>query len=91
MQKIINFFREVRAEFKHITWPSKETIIQSTIVVISISIVVSLILGGFDYLFTRAIALFEAPSKPQTVITPAPESTDNFVLPTGKLQPTIKK
>jgi len=57
MQKIINFFKEVKEIFKTITWPKKETLIQLTIVVISISIVISLILGGFDYLFTESIAL----------------------------------
>jgi len=57
MSKIINFFKEVLVEFKNITWPKKDTLIQLTIVVISISIIISLILGGFDYLFTNAIAL----------------------------------
>jgi preprotein translocase subunit SecE len=57
MKKIINFFKEVLVEFKNITWPKKDTLIQLTVVVISISIIISLILGGFDYLFTSAIAL----------------------------------
>ena len=57
MQKIIKFLKEVREIFQSITWPKKETLIQLTIVVISISIAISLILGGFDYLFTQSIAL----------------------------------
>jgi len=57
MQKITNFFKEVLVEFRNITWPKKETLIQLTIVVISISIIISLILGSFDYLFTKLIAL----------------------------------
>ena len=57
MKKVINFFKEVMVEFKNITWPKKDTLIQLTVVVISISIIISLILGGFDYLFTNAIAL----------------------------------
>jgi preprotein translocase subunit SecE len=57
MQKIIKFFKEVAVEFKNITWPKKDTLIQLTVVVISISIIISLILGGFDYLFTSMIAL----------------------------------
>jgi preprotein translocase subunit SecE len=57
MQKIIKFFKEVMVEFKNITWPKKDTLIQLTVVVISISIIISLILGGFDYLFTNSIAL----------------------------------
>ena len=57
MQKIIKFLKEVAVEFKNITWPKKDTLIQLTIVVISISIIISLILGGFDYLFTNSFAL----------------------------------
>lgn len=57
MQKITKFFREVKAEFKQIAWPKRDSIIQLTIVVISISVIVSLILGGFDLLFTQVIAL----------------------------------
>jgi len=64
MQKIINFFKEVRAEFKQISWPKRESLIQSTIVVISISIIVSLILGGFDYLFTQGIGFLGQSTKP---------------------------
>lgn len=55
MHKVISFFREVRAEFKNITWPKKDTLIQLTIVVISISVIISLILGGFDYIFTQGL------------------------------------
>lgn len=91
MQKIINFFKEVRAEFKQISWPKRESIIQSTIVVISISIVVSLILGGFDYIFTQGIGLIG--SKP-TVQTQTITPTGAPSLPTGYiLQPTttVKK
>ncbi len=57
MQKIIKFLKEVAIEFKNITWPKKDTLIQLTVVVISISIIISLILGGFDYLFTNSIGL----------------------------------
>jgi preprotein translocase subunit SecE len=57
MQKVIKFLKEVAVEFKNITWPNKNTLIQLTIVVISISIIISLILGGFDYLFTNSIGL----------------------------------
>jgi len=57
MQKVIKFLKEVAVEFRNITWPNKDTLIQLTIVVISISIIISLILGGFDYLFTNSIRL----------------------------------
>lgn len=57
MKKILQFINEVLVEFKNITWPKRDALIQMTIVVISISIVISLILGGFDYIFTNMISL----------------------------------
>ncbi|MDP4009538.1 MAG: preprotein translocase subunit SecE [Candidatus Shapirobacteria bacterium] len=57
MSRIIQYFNEVKAEFKNITWPKRETLIQLTVVVISISIVISLILGGFDFIFINSIRL----------------------------------
>ncbi|MBP6989363.1 preprotein translocase subunit SecE [Candidatus Shapirobacteria bacterium] len=79
MQKIINFFKEVRAEFKQISWPKRESLIQSTIVVISISIIVSLILGGFDYLFTQGIGFLGQSNKPV--------NTNQIQIPTPTLNP----
>ncbi len=57
MRKVVEFLKEVKAEFKNITWPKKDALIELTIVVISISIFVSLILGGFDYLFTQGFSI----------------------------------
>jgi preprotein translocase SecE subunit len=77
MRKIIQFLQEVRSEFKNISWPKKESLIQLTFVVISISLIISLILGGFDYIFTQGINLIGVnknvpPVQTQTV---APVST----------------
>lgn len=83
MQKIINFLKEVKEIFKTITWPKKDTLIQLTIVVISISIIISLILGGFDYLFTRSIGLLG--NLKTTEITP----TEQSVTPTMSVLPTV--
>ena len=93
MQKIINFFKEVRSEFKQISWPKRESIIQSTIVVISISIVVSLILGGFDYIFTQSIGFLGQ----LTQVENTPETIDQnqipsiTTLPSISLEPTIEE
>ncbi|PIU73387.1 preprotein translocase subunit SecE [Candidatus Shapirobacteria bacterium CG06_land_8_20_14_3_00_40_12] len=57
MNAVVNFFREVRAEFKNISWPKKDTLLELSIVVISISVIISLILGGFDFIFTQGIGL----------------------------------
>ena len=74
MQKIRQFISEVRAEFKNITWPKKEALIQLTFVVISISIVISLILGGFDFLFTNTLGFLTNTQNKQNIINqPTPQ------------------
>ena len=76
MVKPLDFLREVRQEFGHITWPKREALIQLTVVVISISVVISLILGGFDYLFTNSFAAL-GNIKSQTSV-PAPVAIPTF-------------
>ena len=82
MQKIIKFFKEVRETFQSITWPKKEALIQLTIVVISISIIISLILGGFDYLFTNSISLLGN-------LKTTPNTIEQSVIPTTSVVPTV--
>lgn len=99
MKQILKFLSEVKAEFKNISWPKRESLIQLTIVVISISIIVSLVLGGFDYLFTQGIGLLGTTpqAKPATqtkapLVTIAPESTIVTAAPSPKVTPKpIKK
>ena len=87
MNKIVNFFNEVKAEFKQISWPKRESIIQSTIVVISISVIVSLILGGFDYLFIKGMALIGPKTNIQSQsLEPSPAPSINPLL-----EPTVSK
>jgi len=83
MHQVIKFLQEVRAEFKNITWPKRESLINLTVVVISISIIVSMILGSFDYLFTQGIAYFGQATKP------AVPTINQTLLPT--LKPTNAK
>lgn len=80
MSKIVQFLKEVKGEFKNITWPKKEALIQLTIVVISISIIISLLLGGFDYIFTKSLSLL---SKSKT-------NSVKVASPTTEIQPTIE-
>jgi len=75
MRKIIDFFKDVKAEAKNITWPKKDALIHLTIVVISISAIISLVLGGFDYLFTRSLAYMALPSKANNITPVIQEST----------------
>ncbi len=56
LQKIKAFLNEVKQIIKEITWPKQKTLIQLTVVVILVSAIVGVILGGADYLFTRLIS-----------------------------------
>ena len=52
---MLNYFREVRSEMKHVSWPTRSQAIMYTIVVLAVSVATGLYLGLFDYLFTFAI------------------------------------
>ncbi len=49
------YLKEVRAELKHVSWPTRQMVAVYTAVVIGISLAVSVYLGLLDYLFTAII------------------------------------
>ena len=53
MAKVIQFFKESRAELKKVVWPTREDVISSIKVVIISTIIVALILGLLDLGFTE--------------------------------------
>ncbi len=55
MQKILNYFGEVRAELVKVTWPTREQTINMTWLVVGVSIVVALYLGLLDAVFQRLV------------------------------------
>lgn len=52
MKRILNFFRESKAELKKVEWPEKQEVVNSTVVVLVSIVVVSLGLGGMDFVLT---------------------------------------
>ncbi|OGC87648.1 preprotein translocase subunit SecE [Candidatus Adlerbacteria bacterium RIFCSPLOWO2_01_FULL_54_21b] len=52
---MINYFREVRAEMKHVSWPSRRLTVMYTLVVIAISLATAVYLGLLDYIFSAFI------------------------------------
>ncbi len=52
---MFNYFHEVRAEMKHVNWPSRAQTIAYTAVVIGISLATAIYLGLLDYVFTGII------------------------------------
>lgn len=57
VQKISQFFREVKAELKKVVWPPKNQAIASTIVVVILVILVSSLLGFFDLILKGLIQM----------------------------------
>lgn len=51
------FYRETAAEIKKVNWPDRETTRNLTLVVIALSVVLGLLLGGIDYVLFQ---MFEA-------------------------------
>lgn len=51
------FIREVIAELKKVTWPSREETMKLTVVVIVISVIVGIFIGGLDSLLLKATTL----------------------------------
>lgn len=49
MNKLINFFSEVKSELAKVIWPSRSLTIKYTIIVIVFSLSIALFLGAADY------------------------------------------
>ncbi len=54
--KIKQYFKEVKTEFKHVNWLSKQEAIKYTLLVIGFSISMSIFLGFFDFVFSQALS-----------------------------------
>ncbi len=52
MQKVFGFLREARAELKKVTWPGKQQVWYSTLVVIFVTLLVAVYLGIVDMALT---------------------------------------
>jgi preprotein translocase subunit SecE len=55
MEKIKKFLKEVVAELRKVTWPSKEELTGSTIVTIVVSLIVAVFIGIVDRILTLVI------------------------------------
>ncbi|MBL8019467.1 MAG: preprotein translocase subunit SecE [Leptospirales bacterium] len=49
---MVKFLKESREELRKVVWPSKEEVVNSTLVVLSAVILISLFLFGIDRLFS---------------------------------------
>lgn len=56
MKKILAYFRESKAELKRVTWPTKQQLWYSTLVVIVVTLIASAYLGLVDLLLTGVLS-----------------------------------
>lgn len=52
--KIVKFLKEVRAELKKVTWPTRRELIGSTIVTVVVTVIISVFIGVVDRLLALA-------------------------------------
>ena len=55
MKKFIQFVKECAGELRKVTWPTRTDVLSSTKVVFVSTIVVAVILGLLDWLFTKGL------------------------------------
>lgn len=55
--KIIQFLKEVRIELKKVNWPSRQLAVRYTLIVVGVSLVIAVFLGGLDAVFLRLLRL----------------------------------
>lgn len=57
MTQPVKFFREIYDELKLVVWPTRAEIIRLTTIVIILSVIMGLYIGGLDYIFTQGVEL----------------------------------
>lgn len=50
-----SFFKGVKAEFKKISWPDKQSTLKQSVAVVVISIVLGIIIAVLDYVFQYGV------------------------------------
>lgn len=54
----LQYIKEAQAEIKKVTWPSRQQVMQYTAIVVIISALSTLILGGLDMFFNHILTNF---------------------------------
>ena len=55
LTRVQEFVREVLVEFRKVTWPSRQELLNSTTVVIAVTVVLAFFLGGVDIGLARIV------------------------------------
>ncbi len=54
--RISKYFREVRAEVRKVTWPSRQEVLRLSAIVIAVMILMSAFMAIIDFAFSRLMA-----------------------------------
>jgi len=54
---LVDYLNEVKVELRKVSWPNREQTTTYTILVIIVSVIVGIYLGGLDYVFSKIVSL----------------------------------
>ncbi|PWB38469.1 MAG: preprotein translocase subunit SecE [Parcubacteria group bacterium] len=57
MNKLSNYLKGAREELAKVVWPSREVIVNHTLIVIGISLAVAIVLGAIDFVLAWILQL----------------------------------
>lgn len=53
MTSLVEYFKEVVQELKKVSWPTRKQTVNKTLLVIAVSILLSIYVGGLDFSFQQ--------------------------------------
>ena len=57
MNKLLNYLKGAKEELAKVVWPTKETTVKHTLVVIVISLAIAIFLGSIDFLLNKVLEI----------------------------------
>jgi preprotein translocase subunit SecE len=57
MAKPVAFLQETYAELRKVVWPTRNEVLRLTAIVLTLSVIMGLYIGGLDFIFTKAMEL----------------------------------
>ncbi|MEK7091603.1 MAG: preprotein translocase subunit SecE [Patescibacteria group bacterium] len=52
---LLNYFKDTKSEMKHVSWPTREQVINFSLLVLLICALTGVFLGLFDFLFSFSL------------------------------------
>lgn len=52
---LFSYLQEVKSEISRVVWPTRKQVIEATVLVIVLSVIVGVYVGGLDFVFTNVL------------------------------------